>query len=97
MFAFQLFLEKGKLKVEITSENNPKAILDNYNEKFNDGRWHPAMLTIGANSLVLTVDNRPMRTTRLLNMRTGANYLIGGQCSLAENTSLNLIFCGSFT
>lgn len=61
------------------SDNNPKAILDNYNEKFNDGRWHSAMLTMSLNNLVLTVDTRPMKTTRLLNMRTGSTYFIGGR------------------
>ncbi|XP_054280158.1 neurexin-4 [Macrosteles quadrilineatus] len=74
----KLYLEKGKIKVEIVSDNGPKAILDNYNERFNDGRWHTAMLTISTNTLVLTVDNRPMRTTRLLNMQTGSVYMIGG-------------------
>lgn len=91
---FQLFLEKGKIKVELggMSRNNPKTILDNYNEKFNDGRWHPAMLTISTNNLVLTVDNRPMRTTRLLSMQTGPVYMIGGTYWLTQVYSLMITY-----
>ncbi|XP_075231156.1 neurexin-4 [Lycorma delicatula] len=74
----KLFLDAGKVKVEIKTDNNPKALLDNYNEQFNDGKWHHCILTISDNSLILNVDNKPMRTTRLLKMLTGSKYLIGG-------------------
>lgn len=53
-------------------------ILDDFDESFNDGKWHQVMLTIQKNDLVLTVDGRPMRTRRLLEMTTGSLYLIGG-------------------
>uniref|UniRef100_A0A1B6CD05 Neurexin-4 n=2 Tax=Clastoptera arizonana TaxID=38151 RepID=A0A1B6CD05_9HEMI len=74
----KLFLSTGKIKVEIKTGNSPKAILDNYGETFNDGRWHQAMLIISTNNLILSVDNRPMKTTRVLTMTTGAEYLVGG-------------------
>lgn len=74
----KLYLEEGKVKVEIKTDDNPRAILDNYDEQFNDGRWHSLVLTIAKNSLVLDIDQRPMRTTRLLSMTTGGIYLIAG-------------------
>ncbi|XP_037041687.1 neurexin-4 isoform X2 [Bradysia coprophila] len=74
----KLYLEEGKIKVEIKTDDNPRAILDNYDEQFNDGRWHSLVLTIAKNSLVLDIDQRPMRTTRLLSMTTGGVYYIAG-------------------
>ncbi|KAG8285648.1 biological adhesion [Homalodisca vitripennis] len=79
-FAFRTYEEDGILLFhKFTSQRYVKLFLDKGKiKKFNDARWHMAMLTTRLNSLVLTVDNRPMKTTRLLNMRTGAAYLIGG-------------------
>lgn len=74
----KVYLEFGKVKVEIKTDDNPRTILDNYDEPFNDGRWHSLVLTISKNSLVLDIDQRPMPTTRLLSMTTGGVYLIGG-------------------
>ncbi|XP_071445509.1 neurexin-4 isoform X1 [Hetaerina americana] len=74
----KLFLERGKIKVEIATAGNPTAILDNYDEVFNDGMWHPVILTVQTNRLILNVDGRPMMTERLLSMTTGALYLVGG-------------------
>ncbi|XP_012283135.1 neurexin-4 isoform X1 [Orussus abietinus] len=74
----KLFLEEGNLKVEIQTQDNPKAILNNFGEKFNDGKWHQVVLTISKNSLSLTVDGQLTRTERLLEMTTGAVYFIGG-------------------
>lgn len=74
----KLFLEKGKLKVEIMTKGNPRTVLDNFDERFNDGKWHQTVLTIAKNSIILNIDGRPMRTKRLLEMLTGAVYFIGG-------------------
>lgn len=74
----KIYLEDGKVKVEIKTDDNPRAILDNYDEQFNDGRWHSLVLTISKNFLMLDIDQRPMRTTRLLTMTTGGVYFIGG-------------------
>ncbi|XP_073984244.1 neurexin-4 isoform X1 [Rhodnius prolixus] len=73
-----LFLEKGKVKVLLETQGNPKTVLDNYDERFDDGRWHQCMLTMSENSLVLTLNGRPMRTTRLLSITTGAYYFVAG-------------------
>ncbi|XP_063218125.1 neurexin-4 [Bacillus rossius redtenbacheri] len=77
----KMFLLKGKIMVEIVTGDNPRAILDNFNEEFNDGKWHVVILTISTRSLVLTVDGQPMKTSRLLSMITGSVYLIGGGVS----------------
>nr|XP_040229697.2 neurexin-4 isoform X1 [Anopheles coluzzii] len=93
----QVFLEEGKVKVRLKEDNyehNPGTILDNYEEQFNDGNWHHMMLTIKKNSLVLSIDDRPMETTklpygehesnstanssRLIDITTGTLYYIGG-------------------
>ncbi|XP_011306844.1 neurexin-4 isoform X1 [Fopius arisanus] len=74
----KLFLEDGKLKVEIQTKGNSKVILDNFDERFNDGKWHETILTISKNSIILNVDGRPMRTKRLLEISTGPLYLVGG-------------------
>lgn len=74
----KLYLEDGKIKVELVTPGNPRTWLDNYDDLFNDGRWHLVIMTIRTNQLVLNVDNRPMETTRLLSMTTGALYRIGG-------------------
>ncbi|XP_018305702.1 neurexin-4 isoform X2 [Mycetomoellerius zeteki] len=81
----KLYLEEGKLKVDIQTHNNPIVNLDNFHEKFNDGKWHQVILTIAKNSLILNVDGRPMKTERLLDMITGSYYFIGGTVRSESN------------
>ncbi|XP_065156246.1 neurexin-4 isoform X1 [Atheta coriaria] len=76
-----IFLETGKIKVELVTPDNPRVILDNYQETFNDGKWHSVVLTINTNTLVLSVDYRPMKTTRRLKIVTGGIYMIAGGIS----------------
>jgi hypothetical protein len=75
----QLFLHDGKIKVELLTAGSPKALLDNYEDVFNDGRWHQVILTIGTNFLELNIDGRPMKTVRILSMTTGSVYYIAGE------------------
>lgn len=77
-YYLQLYLEDGRIKVELITPNNPKVNLDNYQERFNDGRWHTVVLTISTNSLILSVDYRPMKTVRYLKMFTGGIYMVAG-------------------
>ncbi|XP_058066107.1 neurexin-4 [Anopheles bellator] len=77
----QVFLQDGKVKVRLKDDNyehNPGTILDNYEEQFNDGNWHHLMLTMKKNSLVLSIDNRPMETNKQIDITTGTLYYIGG-------------------
>ncbi|XP_034192438.1 neurexin-4 isoform X1 [Osmia lignaria lignaria] len=81
----KLFLEDGKLKVDIQTKESPRIILDNFDENFDDGKWHQVILTISKNSLVLNVDGTPMRTKRMLEMTTGPVYLVGGVTGVESN------------
>ncbi|XP_015181762.1 PREDICTED: neurexin-4 isoform X4 [Polistes dominula] len=81
----KLFLEQGKLKVEIETGKSAKVILDNFEGKFNDGKWHQVILTVAQNTLILNVDDRPMRTKRLLEMITGPIYWVGGMSGEESN------------
>jgi hypothetical protein len=60
----RVFLEDGKVKIELKVDDSMPTILDNYDEQFNDGRWHTLVLTASKNSIVLDIDRRPMRTTK---------------------------------
>ncbi|KAK4880883.1 hypothetical protein RN001_004202 [Aquatica leii] len=73
-----VYLEDGKIKVELITPNSPQINLDNFDETFNDGRWHTVVLTISVNSMIVSVDYRPMKTTRFLKMSTGGIYVIAG-------------------
>ncbi|XP_016910778.1 neurexin-4 isoform X1 [Apis cerana] len=81
----KLFLEDGKLKIDIQTKGNPQVILDNFDEKFNDGKWHQIILTISKNNLILNVDGTPMRTRRILDMVTGPIYMIGGMIGIESS------------
>lgn len=83
----KVYLEEGRVKTEIKTDEkemhslgDPRRglVLDNYDEQFNDGRWHTLVLTISQNSLVLDIDQRPMRTEKLFSINTGHWYYIGG-------------------
>ncbi|XP_062540681.1 neurexin-4 isoform X1 [Armigeres subalbatus] len=77
----KVYLEDGKVKVGLKTENEeraPMTVLDNYDVQFNDGNWHSLMLAIKKNSLVLSIDERPMETTKQLDINTGELYYIGG-------------------
>lgn len=64
--------------MQIETNGNPRATLDNYDVQYNDGRWHEVTITVLKDLLILSVDNQPMRTSRIIRMNTGLHYLIGG-------------------
>ena len=75
----KVFLEDGKVKIDLkTGEDKPRIILDNYDEAFNDGKWHSLVLSIKKNLLILDIDQRPMTTTKNIRILTGRFYLIAG-------------------
>ncbi|XP_044018099.1 neurexin-4 isoform X2 [Aphidius gifuensis] len=88
----KLFLENGKIKIQIKTDNEKAVILDNFDEKFNDGKWHQIILTVSKNSIILNVDSRPMRTKRILNISTGSVYLIGGGI-FGESSNTGFVGC----
>lgn len=75
----KLYLEDGRVQIKFLLKNNKEPlILDNYEEQFNDGRWHSLVLTMGVNQLTLDIDQRPMKTESLFAISTGLIYYIGG-------------------
>lgn len=86
-------MDQGKLKVELVTANNPRVVFDNYEETFNDGRWHMVVLSIKTNEVILSVDFRPMKTTRLLKIVTGRDYLFAGGVGFTLSYA-NTIFPG---
>ncbi|KAL4092111.1 hypothetical protein QTP88_026673 [Uroleucon formosanum] len=74
----KLYLENEHIKVELMTKDNTRVILDNYEESFNDGKWHSVILILKENFLELNVDNRPMQTIRKLDFLTGQNNFIAG-------------------
>ncbi|CAD7082270.1 unnamed protein product [Hermetia illucens] len=75
----RVYLEFGKVKINLKlGDDKPKIILDNYDERFNDGKWHSLVLTISRNKLVLDIDQRPMTTTKNIEISTGRLYYIAG-------------------
>lgn len=60
------------------TKDDTRVVLDNYEESFNDGKWHSIVLVLKPDFLELNVDNRPMQTIRKLDFMTGTNYFIAG-------------------
>lgn len=60
------------------TKDDTRVVLDNYEESFNDGKWHSVVLTLKNDFLELNVDNKPMQTIRKLDFMTGSNYFISG-------------------
>lgn len=75
----QVFIEEGRVKVELETPGSPRVKLDNYAEDFNDGRWHSMLLTMATDSLTLAVDYRPVKTLKKLRFMTGSTYYIAGK------------------
>ena len=92
----KLFMENSRIKVEISSNDVPKVLIDNFDQTFNDGNWHEVELSMQKNKAVLAVDNvsfqnRKLKSSigfsfsqvrmlnhRIIEIRTGAYYSIGG-------------------
>uniref|UniRef100_A0A1A9W560 Neurexin-4 n=1 Tax=Glossina brevipalpis TaxID=37001 RepID=A0A1A9W560_9MUSC len=74
----KVFLEYGKVKLDLKLPDKPRIILDNYNEQFNDGKWHSFVLTIQRNRLIVDIDQRPMITAKNIEISTGRLYYLAG-------------------
>jgi len=73
-----VYLDKGKLLVDLEVENSPRLTLENFAEMFSDGLWHSLEVTVGKNRVTLSVDERMVRTSRLMDIVTGDVYFMGG-------------------
>ena len=56
----------------------PKVELDNFDNTWNDGKWHSVEFILGRDSARTTIDNEPMETQRKLDISTGPYYWFGG-------------------
>lgn len=74
----KLFLDTGRIRVELQGKKTPVVLLRPFDEPLNDGRWHRTMLVVLTNRIELHIDGKPSITTRLFSMETGSEYLIGG-------------------
>lgn len=78
MYFSQLYLDKGKLMIELQTDRIPKLNLDNFPNPFNDGLWHRTTITVGTNLITLSVDETVVETVRLISVDTGGTYIFGG-------------------
>ncbi len=74
----KLFLEEARIKVVIVAADMPNVELDNFDQTYNDGKWHKVEISMAKNKAILTVDETPMDTRRRLDIATGGYYMIGG-------------------
>jgi len=76
------------LLIEIQTDTSPRLLLDNFaTENFNDGLWHRLVFTISLNTITLSIDERTVTTTRLINIFTGGTYFFGGKKEIKKNIS----------
>ncbi|MPC84155.1 Neurexin-4 [Portunus trituberculatus] len=74
-----LFLDEGKVKVEVNARGTPGlVVLDNFETRYNDGQWHKVMFVVMENRMELTVDEVPMQTVRIISVISGKHFLIAG-------------------
>ena len=75
-----LKLEDGRLKVILLCGQCgvPKVELDNFDNTWNDGKWHSVEFVLGRDYAQTTIDNEPMETQRKLDISTGPYYWFGG-------------------
>lgn len=74
----KVFLEFGKVKVDLKLSSTNRHILDNYDQQFNDGKWHSLVFTMSLNQMILNIDERPMVTSKKIKISTGRSYFIAG-------------------
>ncbi|KAG8190720.1 hypothetical protein JTE90_024856 [Oedothorax gibbosus] len=74
----KVYIEKGKIKIELQGENTPKVTTQASDRYLSDGLWHRILLILQKNRIELHVDDKPSITTRQFSMLTGDEYLIGG-------------------
>ncbi|GIX99848.1 neurexin-4 [Caerostris darwini] len=74
----KVYLEKGKIKIELQGENPPKVTTQASDRYLSDGLWHRVMLILQKNRIELHVDDKPSITIKQFAMLTGDEYLVGG-------------------
>ncbi|GAB6032060.1 hypothetical protein CHUAL_010426 [Chamberlinius hualienensis] len=76
--SIKMYLNNGKIKIDLAVGDIPRITIDNFQEMFNDGVWHKAVLMATTSYMELNVDKKPVKISRALNFLTGNTMLIGG-------------------
>ena len=74
----KLFIDNGRIKVVLSASDMPKTELDNFDQTYNDGKWHTVDLSISRNKVIVTIDSEAMETRRILDISTGSFYMVAG-------------------
>ena len=73
-----LAIEEGRIKVRISTQGIASIEIDNFDQVYNDGKWHSLEFSMAKNYALLIVDNDRAETRRLLDFSTGVDYMVGG-------------------
>jgi len=74
----KLFMEDAQVKVTIVAADMPKVKLANFDQTYNDSKWHSVELIMEKNAVIVIIDKEPTDTRRLLSIAAGSDYMIGG-------------------
>jgi len=74
----KVYLENARIKVKLAAKDSPEVEIDNFDQTYNDGIWHKVGLSTKKNEAIISVNSIAMITTRIMTIRTGAYYYIGG-------------------
>lgn len=69
----KMFMDDARVKITLVSADMPEVEIDNFDQTYNDGKWHSVQLEITTNKALLTIDNEEMETKRILDIATGNN------------------------
>lgn len=73
-----LSIEEGRVKVRVSTEGVASIEIDNFDQTYNDGKWHALFFSMSKNYASLILDNDRAETRRILDFSTGIDYMIGG-------------------
>jgi hypothetical protein len=73
----QIYMERARIKVKIQAKGTPEVKIDNFDQTWNDGTWHQVVLSMSRNEAIISMDKMKMVTSRIMDIRSGAYYLIG--------------------
>ncbi|XP_043229455.1 neurexin-4-like [Amphibalanus amphitrite] len=82
----KVYLQAGRFKVAImTTGMKQPVVLDAFEQRYNDGSWHAAIVALATNRATTILDGYPTETRRLMKFTTGFEYLFGGGLPGSEN------------
>ena len=64
--------------MRVSAEGVASIEIDNFDQTYNDGKWHTIQFSMAKNYASLILDNDRAETRRILDFSTGIDYMIGG-------------------